>query len=209
VKHKNYHSYLAFIDMLFNTLIGFVFLFIVAWLLINPDNQKKNTDAKGEFLITVTWPDKNLDDIDTWVQDPTENIVSFYKKESGFMHLDRDDLGSIGDSITREDGSVTEVHTNREVVTIRGIIPGEYVVNLHMYSKRTTEPTTATVDIVKLNPYSTVGNFKVLLTETKQEVTVLRFEVDATGKITDTSTLQKRLTTLGPNGSIMSGGVTR
>ena len=34
------------------------------------------------------------------------------------------------------DGTITRVNINREVVTIRGIIPGEHIINVHYYSSR-------------------------------------------------------------------------
>jgi len=55
------------------------------------------------------------------------------------MHLDKDDLGYVNDIVYNANGKVTKVNINREVVTIRGIIPGEYLINAHYYSSRETE----------------------------------------------------------------------
>ena len=81
-----------FYDMLFNMLIAFVFCFIIALLAMNPKALKAgDIPAKAEFIITVSWPDMNPNDIDTWVQDPGGNLVWFRAREAGLMHLDRDD----------------------------------------------------------------------------------------------------------------------
>jgi hypothetical protein len=67
-----------FYDMLFNMLIAFVFCFIVALLAMNPKALKAgDIPAKAEYIITVSWPDLNPNDIDTWVQDPGGNLVWF------------------------------------------------------------------------------------------------------------------------------------
>lgn len=131
---SKYSSTISFIDLAFNLLICFVCLFSVAFLVMSKKIEKdKKINAKAEFLITVTWPDEIYDDVDTWVEDPLGNIVSFNRREQGLMHLDRDDLGHRNDKITLKDGTVIEFKENREIVTVRGIVPGEYVVNAHMY----------------------------------------------------------------------------
>ena len=42
-------------DLLFNLLIGFVFLFVVAFLLINPPTKKSDAPKKAEYLIVIEW----------------------------------------------------------------------------------------------------------------------------------------------------------
>ena len=51
-------SGLAFNDLLFNVLIGFVMLFIIAFLLINPITKKADIPVKAEFIITIEWEDE-------------------------------------------------------------------------------------------------------------------------------------------------------
>lgn len=179
--------------MILNTLMGFAFLFLISWLLINPNQNKKVMDAKGEFIITVTWPDKSANDVDTWVEDPQGHVLYFRAKEVGLMHLDRDDLGLDGDKLMDSTGLVTQVYMNREVVTIRGFLPGEYTVNVHLYKQKVDGPTPVTVDIIKVNPFSVIGNKRVILETEKQEITILRFTVKADGTVEGTNTLQKSL----------------
>mgnify|MGYP006946111184 CR=1 FL=1 len=80
----------------------------------------------------VGWPDRNPNDIDTWVQDPGGKLVWFRNREAGLMHLDRDDRGNFKDTIT-VDGKQIENPINQETVTLRGIEKGEYIVNVHQY----------------------------------------------------------------------------
>ena len=89
-----------FYDMLFNILIAFVFCFIIALMAMNPKAKKEgDIPAKAEFIITVSWPDMNPNDIDTYVQDPGGAMAWFRQRESGLMHLDRDDRGSSNNTI--------------------------------------------------------------------------------------------------------------
>ena len=119
--------------MLFNMLIAFVFCFIVALLAMNPKALKAgDIPAKAEFIINVSWPDLNPNDIDTWVQDPGGNLVWFRAREAGMMHLDRDDRGLANDTIVINGKQISNP-LNQEVVTLRGIAAGEYTVNAHYY----------------------------------------------------------------------------
>jgi len=61
------------------------------------------------------------------------------------MHLDKDDLGYANDVVYNANGKISKVNINREVVTIRGIIPGEYIINAHHYSTREAEAALSTL----------------------------------------------------------------
>ena len=134
-----FKSTIGFIDLLFNILLGFAFLFIIAFLLIKPEAKKEDFERRAEFVIVMEWNHEMPDDIDLYVQDPIGDIVSFRHPIVNFMHLDKDDLGYVNDIVYNANGKITKVNINREVVTIRGIIPGEYLINAHYYSSRQTE----------------------------------------------------------------------
>ena len=136
--------------------------------------------------------------IDTWVRDPAGNIVGFKQKDRGLMNLDRDDLGRANDTIETLNGEKILVRQNIEHVTIRGIIPGEYIVNVHLYRRSPRhevleedyfENIPVRVNVEKLNPYGVVYIKELLLTVKGEEKTVLRFTVDADGKITEINDL--------------------
>ena len=134
-----FKSTIGFIDLLFNILLGFAFLFIIAFLLIKPEAKKEDFERRAEFVVVMEWNHDMPDDIDLYVQDPTGDIVSFRHPIVNFMHLDKDDLGYVNDIVYNANGKITKVNINREVVTIRGIIPGEYLINAHYYSSRQAE----------------------------------------------------------------------
>ena len=181
-----YRSTDPFIDLLFNALLGFTFLFLVSVMFIKPDARKGRVNLKAEYIISVTWPDHLADDIDLWVQDPIGEIVSYLQKDASWLHLDRDDRGEINDTITVN---------GEKVVTIRGIIPGEYVVNLYYYKAAGTLPVDTLVKVEKVNPtLQTVFVRKVVMEQQDDELTVVRFVLDENGQIKGMNSLPKRLT---------------
>ena len=139
MNNEKYKSTIGFTDLLFNILVGFAFLFIIAFILIKPEAKKHDFERRAEFVVVLEWDHDQSDDIDLYVQDPTGGRVSFRNPIVNFMHLDKDDLGYVNDVVMNVDGTITKVNINREVVTIRGIVPGEHIINVHYYSTRQTE----------------------------------------------------------------------
>ena len=173
----------AFTDILFNALLGFAFMFAVAFMLIRPEVIEGKVDPKAEFMITASWPDGHQDDIDLIVEDGEGNMVWFDAREAGLMHLDRDDRGWLGDSITVS-GKKIDNPLNQETVTLRGIAAGEYVVNLLHYKAETGRPVPVKVKVEKLNPQvSVVYAGTNQLTGAGDEQTAVRFSLDATGAV--------------------------
>lgn len=183
-----------FYDMLFNMLIAFVFCFIVALLAMNPRALKAgDVPAKAEVLITVSWPDMNPNDIDTWVQDPYGRLVWYKQRDVGLLHLDRDDRGLANDTIVVNGKQVINP-LNQEVVTLRGIEPGEFVVNVHYYESKDGAPVDVTVTVVKVNPRAeVVFHGQMTLAHKGDEATAVRFTVLPDGSVTQLNTLPKTL----------------
>ena len=196
-----FKSSIGFIDLLFNILLGFAFLFIVAFLLIKPEAKKKDFDRRAEFVIILEWDHDASDDLDLYVEDPMGDRVSFRVPRINFMHLDKDDLGKTNDTIVNADGSRSTVMINREVVTIRGIVPGEYIINGHYYSTRdysgrpvefgetkiaANKPKknlTVKVELHKVTPYTILWTGQKQFTQKGQEETFLRFRIDSKGNL--------------------------
>ena len=183
-----------FTDLLFNTLMGFTLLFFISIIFMNPIAKLGNINYKAEYIITVIWPEDQPDDIDLWVQDPYQETVSYLRKEAGWLNLDRDDRGDLNDTVMINGEKV--VHPiNQEVVTIRGIISGEYIVNLHYYESQSNRPVKANVKIEKVNPVlRLVFIDQLVLEKVDDEKTVLRFELDGNGEIVGINKLAKTLT---------------
>ena len=182
---NRYGSNLSFNDVLFNALLGFVVLFVLALLLINPITKKSDIPAKAEILIILEWADEASDDIDMWVQGPSGAPISFQNKTNGVLHLDRDDLGRTSDFMF-VDGERIQITLNREVVSMRGIAPGDYYINIHVYNKRgNSEPTKYTITLLDVNPYKEVYVMQGELTARGEIVRLPGFTLDKEGVVTD------------------------
>ena len=66
---------------------------------MNPIAKLGNATLKAEFIISVLWPEQRPDDIDVWVEDPNGEILSYLRKDAGWLHLDRDDQGVLHQAV--------------------------------------------------------------------------------------------------------------
>lgn len=182
-----------FVDLLFNTLLGFVLLFFLAIVFLSPTEEDAKIDIDAQYVVTVTWPDDNPDDIDTWIEDPSGNITWFRNKSAGLVHLDRDDRGMLNDTL-EIDGRIVANPLNQEVAAIRGIVPGEYVVNLHYYESETNAPVEVAVRVARVNPVYTIAYYgKVTLPGKGAEKTAVRFTLASDGSVSNVNQLPKKL----------------
>jgi hypothetical protein len=181
-------TFVPFTDMLFNVVIGLAFMVFIAFSLINPTAKSGAIELKAEFLITMNWPDNDTDDMDIYVRDPAGNIVWYHSREAGLMHLDHDDRGSTRERIT-VNGQTIQNPLNQEIVTIRGIVPGEYVINAHQFLATSSNKLPVSVKVEKLNPTASVVFYGTQEFDHKgQEETFVRFTLDPDGKVTDVNT---------------------
>jgi hypothetical protein len=184
---QKYKSSFGFIDLLFNLLVGFTFMFILAFMLINPIAKKHDFDPKAEYMVVMTWDPKSPTDIDMWVQDDLNNVVSFRDTNKGLMHLDRDDLGYRNDIIfNKTTGEKVKFETNREVLTIRSRVPRSVTVTGHWFSKRvdqTTNPETVTFELIQLNPYKEIIIKSLVLNGPGDEKHALGFTITDDGEV--------------------------
>ena len=185
----------VFTDLLFNTLLGFAFMFAIAFMLISTPEKAGDIESKAEILITIRWADKHPDDVDALVEDPQGGLVWYHNRDTGLMHLDRDDRGVFADNITINGVKVSNP-INQETVTVRAAQPGEYVVNLLHYKSNYSEPLPVTVKIEKLNPSVSIVYYGThQLTGSGDEQTAVRFTLDAQGAVASTSQRPKKLIT--------------
>ena len=202
-----YKSSLAFTDLLFNIVLGFAFMFIIAFLLINPVEKEAQIEAKAEFMIIMEWDHQSAYDIDLWMMDPVGNIVGFPNMHAGLLHLDKDDLGQSNDSVILADGTKKIIYLNREIMTIRGIVPGEYIVNNHLYSMKSDKsrkPMEVTTRVIKINPFGEVHVGVVILPVHGAEETVIRFTIDPSGFVKSKNRRQRKFAGKRQPGGIMT-----
>ena len=164
-----------FSALLFNSLKAITFMFFISFAMINKPADEGKVDPKAEMLVTVSWPDNNSDDVDTYVEDPAGNVIWYNQREGGLMHLDRDDRGMFKDVILFNGIEVTNP-LNQEIISFRGLEDGEYVVNVVHYIANGTAPLPVTVKVEKLNPSVKVIFYQTLdLTGSGNEQTAVRF----------------------------------
>jgi len=210
MNNEKYKSTIGFTDLLFNILVGFAFLFIIAFLLIKPEAKKKDFDRNAEFVIIMEWDKEAKGDIDLYVEDPLLAKCSFRQTVANFMHLDKDDLGSVNDTVVNADGTTSTVQINREVITIRGIIAGEYIINAHYYSerdysnidkriemgtsarKKKSKEVTVKIELHKVNPYTILWAGEKNFRGKGQEETFVRFRLDKDGEVLSPFTFEKK-----------------
>ena len=185
---SKYVSNVAFTDLLFNIVVGLAFLFLLAFILMNPIAKDKDIEEKSDFIVILTWDDESGDDIDLWMRDPLGNILSFKNREDALMHLDRDDLGLSNDRVKLPDGKIEYVYRNKEVASLRGTHQGEYLVNIHVYNKKpwkdqTMKPSNIRVELIKLNPYSEITQAEFVASRRGQEFTAFHFTLDEDGEV--------------------------
>ena len=184
----------VFRDMLYLLSLSFAVLLIYALIQINPPAKKSEVEQKAEFLLILEWERKSDADVDLWAMDPQENVVWFLKKTGGFLHLDKDDLGQRNDTIIIN-GEKKIIYLNREVITIRGIMPGEYIANVHYYGNSEKKLVRGYVKLLKLNPYIEYANKQFILKNVGDEITVFRFWVDKDGYVINMNQDQHRFIT--------------
>ena len=139
-------------------------------------------------MVTVSWPDHNPNDIDAWVMEPSGKVLWFRQRDAGMLHLDRDDRGAKNNSVIVNGREITSP-IRQEIVTLRGLVPGEYVVNAHYYESKDKLPVDVSVAVVKVNPQA-----EIVYTGTQQipakgdERTLVRFSIDEGGNVIDLNT---------------------
>jgi hypothetical protein len=197
---------IATVDVCINLVLVFAVLLKLSLLAINvesAESAQKRLKSNALFLIKVVWPGESDDDVDTYVGDPLSHLVFFKRLQDGLMNLDRDDTGSSNNLITLPDGRVVKSAYNEEQAEIRGIIEGEYIVNVHMYRKATPTPTKVIVTLYKVAEGEDVQIHERVLTlaEQRQEETAFRFTLTRSGEVADINELPKSLIRNGLEGN--------
>jgi hypothetical protein len=193
-----------FSALLFNSLKAITFMFFISFAMINKPADEGKIDPKAEMMITVTWPDNNPDDVDTYVMDPGGNIVWYNQREAGLMHLERDDRGMFKDVILLNNVEISNP-LNQETVAFRGLQDGEYIVNVVLYIANGSAPLPVEVKVEKLNPKVEVIFYQTLeLRGTGDEVTAVRFTL-AEADVVNVNNIPRSLVELTRSGSKAGG----
>ncbi len=170
----------VFRDVILLALLGFV---AIAVLLLPHVATKGRTaeaavDPPGNVIVEIRWPDHLDTDVDLWVRAPGDVPVGYSNKGGLIFNLLRDDLGKVADP----------TDLKNEVAYSRGIPPGEYAVNLHLYRNASgTYPIPVKVTVSSRrsagHPTSHLVQTNVDLAREGQEATAFRFKLTEQGEL--------------------------
>ena len=140
----------------------------------------------------MDWDKDSGDDLDLWLRTPNGVIIYFGGKDRVGVTLERDDLGLTNDCLTVDSRTTLLIgtsgdnciHINREVIMLRGLQEGEYQLKFVVYAPQpdfTGNP--VTVEIIDINPYKVEFSKDFTYSESKQNISIIRFTINADGNI--------------------------
>ncbi len=170
----------VFRDVLMLALAGFVAMVLLLLPHLNPPGQaaEEITQPPGNVIVEARWPDDLDADVDLWVQAPGDVPVGYSNKGGAIFNLLRDDLGKRADA----------TGLNYEVSYSRGIPPGEYTVNVHLYRNHASVfpvPVTVVTSLKKAPEESAKQLLasEIQLAREGEELTVYRFQLSESGDL--------------------------
>lgn len=163
------------------------------------DNESAAYQQKNAvYLIVLNWVGNA--DIDLWTKDGQNHTVGFSSREGGdgsLISLNRDCLGTstseVGVTGYEGIGPTFEPAPNEEIISVRGLTTGEYIVNAHAYALKDAGATKTSVKLIKNKPYKVVTEKAFTFSSTGEEHTFFRFTVDKDGNIIDLNELPTNL----------------
>lgn len=169
---------ISFVDVLFSCLAVIAFL-VILLPHVNPIGKSEGGVKKpGNLSVMLTWAGDHCADVDLWVQAPGDIAVGYSNLNGIVFNLLRDDLGCV----------LKNEHMNYENAYSRGLPPGWYTVNVHLFRNDTKRyPVTVSVEGSVKNKDSfgsySIFKYNVDLKFPGQEITVARFKIDDDGTI--------------------------
>ena len=168
----------VFRDVILLALSGFVAVVLILLPHLHPPVEAKEAPPPGNVVIEINWPSEIDADVDLWIEAPGDRPVGYSNKGGRVFNLLRDDLGQFRD--------LTDV--NYEVAYSRGIVEGEYTINLHLYRNKSATlpvPVTMVASVKRSNGANLkrLTSAKVELAFTGEEITVIRFALNKAGEI--------------------------
>jgi len=181
---ENNDGDIVFRDIITLALCGFVSMVVMILPHLNPSAKAASTEsvaAPGNVIVEIRWPDGSDADVDLWVQAPGDVPVGYSNKGGAIFNLLRDDLGRIGDPTNQ----------NYEISYSRGLPPGEYTANVHLYRNASGRPIDVTMT-VSAKPTVQSSAHPLLTTNLTlrregEELTALRFRLDSEGRLVPNS----------------------
>lgn len=177
---ENNDGDIVFRDIITLALCGFVSMVVMILPHLNPSAKAdaiESVASPGNVIVEIRWPDGHDADVDLWVQAPGDVPVGYSNKGGAIFNLLRDDLGRVGDPTNQ----------NYEISFSRGLPPGEYTANVHLYRNPSGQPVDVTMAVsVKANVQASARpllSTKLTLRREGEELTGFRFTLDQDGRL--------------------------
>ena len=191
-KENDFPIHISLIDILFCTITFIKIITVMAILKIEPVEVKEEKKEEkillsldGQLSIEAWWPKDRPEDIDLWVIGPDKQPVGYSTTRSNTLGYLRDDTGA------------ESPDKNYELITAPGFYPGHYVVNLHYFATYSTnQRIMVKVRVLfkkKEEATEVVYEGSVELLHVKQEKTVIQFDLELGGAVTNKSNEQKSI----------------
>jgi hypothetical protein len=170
-------------------------LIAILFLLKTEEEKTKMRPPNVLYEVILTWEGESGDDLDIYVQSASGHKVSFNRREGGqgsLISLDHDALGRRNNQLGEDqEGKIVPFH--EEKVSFRGVIAGENIVTVHVYSKRDEEPVKATIRLIKIKPFKEIVVKEKVFEATGEEKTAFRFVTDKGGEVIEVNELPANL----------------
>ena len=168
--------------------IDFLSCLLVVFVAVALTSARPQVKTYGSYAVVMTWAHDD-NDVDLYVRDPAGSIAFSARPQVGEMQLEHDDLGTAATGYGKGKQNV-------ERTVIRTATPGQWVVDAHLYRRRTgTAPIPVTVSLWDLRAEDHVVKTRVIyLTRTGDERTPFRFTLGAAGEVTGYSYVPVSLT---------------
>ena len=160
--------------------MAFLFIVLIILPFLNPPTQQKDGDTlpPGNIIVHIVWPSGNTD-VDLWVFGPNEMKPVGYSNKGGIVwNLLRDDLGGM---------DFTDL--NYENSYSRGILAGEYIINVHCF-RCPSLPIAVKIEVSIMKDTLNEKSGLRIIAETElelrhqgEELTALRFRLDKDGNL--------------------------
>jgi hypothetical protein len=177
---ENNDGDIVFRDIITLALCGFVSMVVMILPHLNPSAKAdaiESVASPGNVIVEIRWPDGHDADVDLWVEAPGDVAVGYSNKGGAIFNLLRDDLGRVGDPTNQ----------NYEISFSRGLPPGEYTANVHLYRNPSGRPVDVTMAIsAKATVQSSARpllSTNVTLRREGEELTGFRFTLGQDGRL--------------------------
>lgn len=184
-------SDVVFRDMISLLLLGFVLMFFILIVFINPGKKQSEEDSTikspGSISVFLVWENSKDVDLDLWAKPPDDFPIGYRNRENKSCNLLRDDLGKTNDLFTE----------NFENIYCRDLIPGEYIFNIHFYGLKDNSSfinykievrlVSSGKDKPTLNKILLYKEDKFETSEKGSERTIIRFTINEKGEVDDKS----------------------